>query len=377
MYVDDCYKNKSISKELLDQISISLSLTEPSIYNEFNFSSKTDFKYTPETKGLTIQGKIVNSKGKNAIANERVYCSLLGKNPQFHTTVTNNYGRFTILLNCISGLKDMYVGIAPSSEVESEIIIENGFSSELPIWTPTQLLIDSSCRDLITSMFLNYQVSNTYELISKERINIIEDERPIFGDNLKRILLSDYIQLASTPEIINEIVPFLRVRKKDGDYRFVVLDDRLNIKYDDPLLLVDQVPYYNINKLMELQPTEIEKIDVACHKYMYGNYQFNGIVSIFTNTGNFAGLPLSNNGVFVEYKGLDDEFEFIEFSSDSNNIGKPYYANTAYWETINCVDEIEEIYFKFPSSKGIYNFIITTLGNEKAIIEQGKFNIRD
>ena len=219
-------------------------------------------------------------------------------------------------------------------------------------------------------MYINHQINILYGV---ERLQVQENNkksRLIFGDNLQSILLTDYVQLSSVPEVINEIVPSVRARKKDGHYSLIVLDDQLFIKYDNPLLFVDQVPYYNIDELMELQPTEIELIEIAPHKYMYGNEQFNGIISVTTNTGNFAGLPLSDNGVFVEYRGLENNVEFIPFSMEVSNYGKPDFASTIYWKTFVAKSTKAKIPLVAPSSIGDYDLIIVSLNNNKMLVNK-------
>ena len=160
--------------------------------------------------------------------------------------------------------------------------------------------------------------------------------------------------MSTTPEIFNELVPNVRARKKDGNYKLIVFDDDLNLKYENPLILVDNMPYNNIDMLMELQPTEIEQIDVINHEYMYGNNLFKGIIVITTNTGNFAKLPLSQNGVFVEYQTLEPDVKFIPFNSSQNTSEKPDFANTVYWNSFNYDDKVMQLQITAPSSIAEY-----------------------
>ncbi len=181
--------------------------------------------------------------------------------------------------------------------------------------------------------------------------------------------------MSSTPELFNEIVPNVRARKRDNHYTLVVLDDYLNIKYDNPLVLVDQVPYDDIDKIMEIQPTEIEQIDVASNVYAYGNNLFKGIIMIKTNIGNFAGLPISNGGVFVEYETLKPDMQFVPFLSLKNTSGQPDFANTVYWESINSGDMEEQIVITAPSSIANYELFLISLKNQSKIVGSKKIKV--
>ncbi|NQU35894.1 MAG: hypothetical protein HQ521_21910 [Bacteroidetes bacterium] len=370
-YFESYFDSYYLDENIIHQLEIVLALNGNNIFNRMKNSIVNKEFVVPELVGLTLQGQVINSTSGESISNELVFCSFLGNKPQFHTARTLNNGRFVVPLNDITGLYDIYLGtdlINGTSDVE--ILIDNGFCKELPIWVSTPFLPDTSQKELITQMYINHQINILYGV---ERLQIqenIKKSRLIFGDNLHSILLTDYVQLSSVPEVINEIVPSVRARKKDGHYSLIVLDDQLFIKYDNPLLFVDQVPYYNIDELMELQPTEIELIEVAPHKYMYGNEQFNGIISITTNTGNFAGLPLSDNGVFVEYRGLENNVEFIPFSSEVNNSGKPDFANTIYWKTFVAKSTKAKIPLVAPSSIGDYDLKIISLNNNKILVNK-------
>jgi len=138
---------------------------------------------------------------------------------------------------------------------------------------------------------------------------------------------------------------------------------------------VDQIVYNNIDKLMELQPTEIERIDVASNVYAYGNQFFNSIINITTNTGNFAGLPLSNDGVFVEYETLKPDICFIPFSSLHNTSGEANFANTVYWNIYDKHNDSKKLLITAPDGIAEYEILLTSLKNKSKIIGKQKIRV--
>lgn len=365
-YINSFYRSGIPSVEIQHQVDILLALYGNKIIKEMSDESSSGDFIVPELNGMTIQGKVINTENGEPIANELVYCSLLGKENQFHTARTTSNGRFVVQLNDISHLNDIYLGTKPTNETSREIIVDNGFCRTPPIWFSSSFFLDSSNRELITRMFMARQVNNIYCVTTNKKNPKNISYIPVFGDNLEKIRLSDYVQLSSTPEVINEIVPYVRAKKRDGNYIFIVLDDKLNIKYEDPLLFVDNVPYDNINELMELQPTEIDMVEVATHKYMYGNEEFNGIISITTSNGKFAGLPLSDDGVFVEYGGVEEEIEFVP-NTANEKFDKPDVANTLFWTTLNTKPN-NGLSLIAPSIKGNYSIVITSLSPKRNVV---------
>jgi len=307
--------NQLTTNEAIDQARISVALNKESLLDLLNDNSNIESFIVPELSGLTLQGKLIDPLDNKPIPDNLVYSSILGNEPQFHISSSSADGSFLIPINFCYNQQDIYLTTNSTGEKEIEIQIENGFCPTPPPWNASYFIPDTSSRELITNMYLNYQVNNAFN-VKKIKTKIIPMlSRPIFGDNLTQVKLSDYIQLSTTPEVFNELVPNVRARKKDNHFEFVIFDDFINIKYDNPLVLVDNIPYSNTDKLMELQPTEIEQIDVSSHEYVYGNNLLKGIIKITTSTGNFAGLPLPKDGVFVELETLKPNVSFTPFSS--------------------------------------------------------------
>ena len=357
-----------LDDELINQAKIAIALKQKNLNSLFNKEYDLKSIIIPELSGLTIQGKIINPVTNKPVQNDLVYASLLGDEPQFHASTSKQDGTFLIPFNFCNNHQDIFIA-TNNDNSHLDILIDDGYCPTPPTWSSVPFIPDTSFRELITQMYLNNQIASIFDT---QLPQITEDStinKPIFGDNLTQIKLSDYIRMSSTPEVFNELVPNVKARKKDGQYTLVVFDDDLNIKYENPLVLVDNMPYNNINKIMELQPTEIEQIDVINHEYLYGNNLFKGIIMITTNTGNFAKLPLSQGGVFVEYQTLSPDIEFIPFSSAINSSDKPNFTNTAYWQSFNYNDKIKQIQITAPSSIAEYDLFIVSMANQPKIIE--------
>lgn len=362
LYDSESDNNKS------DQISIALALAQEKLSPFFNEQNTTSSFVIPEINGITLQGRLVNPDNNQPVKDELLFCSLLGNENQFHATRTSEQGSFVIPLNLTINLQDIYLTTEHTEESAPEIVIDDGFCSSPPFWVSSSFIMDSTNNELITQMYINHQVNKMFN-ISRQQVN--QHTIPyhtIFGDNLKVIKLTDFVQMSTTPEVFNELVPFVKARKKDGHYKLVVSDDNLNVRYEDPLLIVDQLPYYNIDKLMELQPTEIEKIEVSNHVYVYGNNMFSGIIMITTNSENMAGLTLSSGGVFAEYETLEPDMQFMPFSQLEDNVDKPDFANTTYLKTLNEKNDINNLIINAPTGIANYELIFFSLRNKTKII---------
>jgi len=375
LYIYDFLSNFTyLDDEILNQVNIALAMKQESILKLVKEKYNIRNKITPELSGLTIQGKIINTQTNKPVHNELVYASVLGNEPQFHASTSTEDGNFIIPINFFNNQQDIFIS---TNKTNLKIQIDDGFCPTPPSWFSTPFVSDTSCRELITQMYVNYQIANVFNVQRQQTTEYSTINKPIFGDNLVQIKLSDYIQMSTTPELFNELVPNVRARKKDGHYKLVLFDDDLNLKYESPLVLIDNMPFNNIDKLMELQPTEIEQIDVISHEYIYGNNLFKGIIMITTNTGNFAKLPLSQNGVFVEYQTLNPSVKFIPNNSSNNTSKKPDFVNTVYWQSFNYDDKIEQVKITAPSSIAEYELFVVSMANRPKIIELKKIIVNN
>src|SRR5437763_8659080 len=125
-----------------------------------------------------------------------------------------------------------------------------------------------------------------------------------YGDPDKEYDRDDYTRFHSLEEVIREYVVRVHVRKERSDYLLEVD----NIPYQDrfhepPLVLLDGVPIFDVNKLMKIDPLMIKKIQVVGRKYYYGHLVNSGILSLSTYEGNLSGLDLDPGTLVVDYEG--------------------------------------------------------------------------
>ena len=357
--------NDSYNRSLMGQVEISAILMGENLISEIRMSEEGLF-VVPEAYGLTIQGKLYKQNGEN-YSGEKVYCSVLGSASQFHVASVTENGSFVIPLIGYEGNKDIYLATdLPIKDVD-RIEIESGYCSIPPIWNQVAFIPDTSFKELLTDMYINYQVNSVFN-IDREGVEDEEiSDNPLFGGNLTEVKLSDFVQMSTTQELFNEIVPYVRVRFRDNDYSFIVLDNEFNIQYEDPLVLLDNIYFPDINQIMSFQPTEIKSVSVMNRPYAYGNSIFNGIISITTSAGNLEGITLPKSGVFFDYDSEVSEMDLLQFSDIPNNLSKPNYANTVMWKVVNPEQKSNKIWIKVPDNYGLFDLVITNLAKSEVL----------
>jgi len=361
LYLDGFVSQKPfLSEKIKSQIDIVLDLQQNQLIKQLTTG---DLPFVvPEIYGINLKGQLLDASTKEPLENELVYCTVLGADPQFHATHTNRDGRFIFPLNRLENRQSIFVGTAKENTEAPTILIHSGYCTAPPVWNSTSFVPDTNYRQLIKQMLLNQQVSDAFRVCQTDSLPLDMPFRPIFGHQATTIKLTDFVQLSTTQEVFNELVPFVKARKKDGHFKLVVLDEILNMEYDDPLVMVDQVPYNNIDEIMKLQPTEIEKIEVISRIYAHGNTLFNGIIVITTGAGNLAGMPIPPGSVFVEYNNFNSPVQFSPTSDLPQNANKPNFTNTVFWKVIQ-QPQIEQVNLVTPNTIADYDLIVKDLKN--------------
>ena len=322
--------SKSISESLFEKIIISENIKTDSKYKDYK-------KYTwiPENRDITISGTVYDKNTKKPLSNQQVFISVLGDYPQFHINATRENGEFIFSLNNLTDMNGVLISMKQWKDYQPEFLVNNDFLGSFDFENSIPLEIDSTKRNFLEEMFVNYQITQLYGNKEKQDKHKKYSIPISFGEVKISIVLADYIELPSFKDIIREIVPYTRLNKKDGRYSLIVSNSKTIEVYRDPLILLDNIPVFNVNELMKINPKKIIKIEVIDKQYVYGDYTINGIIRVVTNTDNFADYDFSGESVYVDFQTITASTNpiFPEYNSEiKRNDRIPDFRNSLYWK---------------------------------------------
>ncbi|MDA3953907.1 MAG: hypothetical protein PF485_09685 [Bacteroidales bacterium] len=361
------YLNSSmqIDKDLQHQIMI---LFDKTINTELfiersDNTQRKDLEYIPEIRDLTISGILRNKNTKEPIPNHDIYLSVLFNNPQIHVNKTRENGEFIFSINNVNGKNDVFLCSESYSEEENthEILVKSSFSSDYTPISPT-IFIDNDDAELIQELYINAKINQKF---NKNQDNNLTKKGEFssfnINDNKTTIIPDDYIDLETMQELFNEIIPGISVKKNKNKFVFKVLDENSIFLIGNPLILLDHIPIFNENSIMELDPSQIEKVEVIYEPYIFGSHTFTGVIMLTTNIDNFADVELPKSATFMEYRALEvPTINFHINKNSSDSLTKiPDFRTTLYWNPqIKLTNEEQVINFSASDRKGSYNIII-------------------
>ncbi len=328
--------------------------------------TSNSLEYIPEIYDLSISGNLKRKSDTLSSGNQRVYLSIFGDKPQFHVYNTKENGFFVFNIENVTGVHDAYLTTDPDESGDVEILVKSDFSRDFyPDKIP--MLIDTSYRELLEEMYLTQQIQNRLQTADSSAKRGFDPLPPI-ERNAETIWMKDYVELPTMVEVFKEIIPNVFIRKRNGNHKVFVFDEKRDLLYSEPLILLDNLPILNHQTLLSITPAKVERISVISEPYYIGEHKFNGIVSIHTKTNDFGGVEFNGNSIFLKYTTYSPSATFVKTVPKSRNL--PHFSNLLFWQ----VADMQKLRKNFvsPDNEGVYEIFLRVLKNSASTGYFGK-----
>jgi hypothetical protein len=325
-------------------------------------SAEAILNFLPETRGISISGKIVTDTTPGALRNSRLHLSTLQNWNYFTNFHTSDNGLFYFTIPDFYGTYELYLDADLKNGGSAEILIDNDYCNRSIQLGYVPFSLDSLEEEIALEMAVNMQLSNMYD--DENRGLITDSAIPPFYIRPEHVYYtSDYIQLPNLEEFFYELVKEVRmVRSKKKTY----LKLAGYSEYTDlmPLVLIDNVPVLNVDELLRIPLDRIDKLEILDKPYLVCGVKYNGIIGIYTKRNDFAGIELHKNSLFFSYDLLSEEHFNISPPDTTTADKLAYRKNVLFWDPdIELpVDQARTLSFYTSDSKGDYVVYIRSVG---------------
>ncbi|WP_237275324.1 hypothetical protein [Tenacibaculum ovolyticum] len=273
----------SISVNQKQPINIPFKKDIRDIFNKNSYYKKnSETKFLPELRGELIHGKILQSDNISAeISNIKLGLSILGTNPFFRTSITNDLGEFYFNLNN-NDSSTAFIQILNKQRENYKIKIKNP-----PLFKQFKnfkhLKLDEKLMNIIDKRTEYMQIENSYHEVKKNLELPLIIKESIFNEISLTYTLSDYKQFKTVKEVIVEILDNVWLTKDKNNNYIHVRDSNLKTDTKLPsLLIVDGNIVFNHQDFMEYNAKKIKSFSLVKNKYVFGSILYQGIIYVNT-----------------------------------------------------------------------------------------------
>lgn len=294
--------------------------------------------YMPEIEGQLVSGIIKSKRNDEPVKNTDLSLSFVGKTARCLFEKTNNSGEFNFVVKDLYGLSELVLQPLLPEITDYYVEVSQPFCSTFNGNRPGVFLLDSSKAESINKAIISMQINNIYEQTRQEQqlLQTTAVRNNFFGKPDKSVKLSDYIELTSVREIVKEILPDLMVIKRNKKFSFKIINSYPFLPFENQaLILVDGVPVYDIDNLLNVPAKEMERVDIINTRYFFSDNIFDGIVSFVTKKGDLSFLESDNPAYRQIFDGYQQKHSFYspDYSSDPSKVSRiPDFRNTLYWD---------------------------------------------
>ena len=268
-------------------------------------------EFIPEVNGPIIQGTVTDPVSGKPLPNKLTYLSTPGKPIRLYVSRSDSAGGIRFEMQDFYGSKNIIVQTTPKDSLD-KLTITSPFieSPSLPALPP--LSLPESQTDQLLSRSVAMQVKSTFE--GDRTVTYrdpVVDSTAFYGKPGDSYLLDAYTRFPRMEEVLREYVLGVMPRKRQGRFHLDVLNAPYRAVFEDsPLVMIDGVPVFDMEKVIDFSPLKIKQLDVVTNAYLISPALFYGVISFMTYKGDLAGFPLDARLLRLDYDGLQRQREF-------------------------------------------------------------------
>lgn len=294
------YKSEIGPLAYKSELEIALGIKQ-ALRSEWKYIWNWNFRYPylPELRGQTISGKI---KGSDKISpnGSPFYLAHLGRSSDIRQIAVLENGEFYVAPGYVDDSRQLI--FISEYDNEFQVTLKPSFSEVFANYAAARYHPVKGWMPVIKREMIYKQLREIY---TRKPANPENQTKKFYGKPDEVIQFSEYIKLPVMEEFFRELSRFTIFTKKNNQLKLNVLGKKTNrIIGPDPVYLVDGIPVFSTQTILDIDPEQVQAIKVLAGKYVYGNMIMDGIIDIETKNGDASVLELSENVATYRYNPL-------------------------------------------------------------------------
>jgi len=322
----------------VDEAIDNLMLTQG--WRRFNWSDvlknkAPEFNFLPEFNGPIISAKIINQLTNKPDKDVITYLAIPGKRVQMYTSGSDSLGRLIFNMKEFYGPGEIVVQTNTLIDTIHHIDVLSPFSEQYAKIQLPGLVLTPNLQKAIEDQNLDIQVQNIYNGAKMRQYYDPQiDSSAFYGTPYKTYLLDNYTRFTTMEEVMREYVTEVNIYHPKNHFHIRVINGTGYLSDLDPIILIDGVPFFDIDKLFSTDPLKIYKLEDVPYTYYWGPSVESGIFSYTSYKGDLAGTEIDPHAVVMDYDGLELQREFYSPAYDNDKAAAshvPDFRNVLYW----------------------------------------------
>jgi hypothetical protein len=169
------------------------------------------------------------------------------------------------------------------------------------------------------------------------------------------IVPADYTEMANFKEITANIIPQLKLKNRKDNYYIEVYNDSKGALSENNLILLNGVPFHDINYIATLGTQDIQRIEIInSSRFLAGDLKYNAVVSIYTYDMKIPEPYIKNHTLVLQntVTATDEENEYNEYEEPAQSPSHfPDFRSCLYWNPDLKVDGNNKVTVQFTTSQ--------------------------
>ena len=305
-------------------------------WSEVLGNSAPALPYLPEPNGPVVRARLTQAGTTQPKPGIVTYLTAPGVITNLSNARSDANGLLQFEMPALWGARELVLQTDPRQDSTSRIALISPFSERYaPGFVPPFVPLPRFQADY-AKRHLQAQLQQAYAPHNRLRYLVPAiDTMSFFGPPSETYFLDRYTRFKVMEEVLREYVPGVVVRIRKDGFHFMVVDDvNKTVLTENPMVLLDGVPVFNINRMMKMDPLKIRKLEVVDSRYYHGQAIYDGVVSFNTYKGNLDGFQLDPQVLVQQYEGLQLQREFYTPRYDTPQAAQsrlPDLRNLLYW----------------------------------------------
>ncbi|HWZ05059.1 MAG TPA: hypothetical protein VNX40_15690 [Mucilaginibacter sp.] len=322
------------------------------------------FTFLPEFNGPIINGKIINQLTQKPAKDVFAFLGIPGKSVQLYASKSDSLGRLIFNMKAFYGPSEIIAETNTEIDTNYHIDILSPFSEQFAKVAFPHLDVTPAMETSFEDQSLAMQVQNIYNAPLLKQFNDPQaDSGAFYGEPAKTYLLDNYTRFTTIEEIMREYVREVNIGHPHDQFRIKVIDGVGFLSENDPMVLVDGIPFFKMNKIFAIDPLKLRKLEVVPYTYYLGPSTEQGIFSFTSYKGDFGGAEIDPHAVVIDYEGLQLQRQFYtpEYDTEQKADSRtPDFRTALYWSpsVVTGADGTKNISFYTSDLPGKYIGVI-------------------